>query len=219
MSSSKDKQERRRLRQEAELERRKAEGRPTRNVVLAAVATFALVGAGAAAIIAAGGTDGGSSSPAAAVRVDTTGLSPELAAHAKDANRVLDSEILVKLEALKGVPVVVNQWASWCPSCKAEFGFFAELADEYRGRVAFVGLDSSDDRGKAEDFLKDHPIPFPSIYDESAAQAASIGGGQSWPTTMFYNAEGERTFVKPGGYTTAQSLDDDIRLYALEGSS
>lgn len=220
MSSSKDRQERRRAREEAARGREQDDGRRrTRRVLIGGVATFALVGAIAAALVASGGNDGARSSPAAAVKIDTTGLPPKLAEHARDANRVIDSEILAKLTTLEGIPVVVNQWASWCPNCKSEFGFFAELANRYRDKVAFIGLDSRDDRGKAEDFLKDHPLPFLSIYDENAAQASSIGGGQNWPTTMFYNADGKRTFVRPGGYTTIQSLDDDIRLYALEGSS
>lgn len=219
MSSSKHKQERRLEREEAERAGQEAQRRKTRNVALAAVGTFLLVGGIAAAVVTSGGDDGAGSSNAAAARVDTTGLPAKFVANAKQANRVVDDQIFVKLQQLKGVPVVVNQWASWCPNCKAEFGYFADLADKYRGKVAFVGLDSQDERGKAEAFLKEHPVSYPSIFDESAAQAASIGGGQGWPTTMFYNAAGQRTFVRPGGYTTAESLDNDIRQYALEGRS
>lgn len=219
MSTSKHKQERRAAREEAERAGQEAQRRKTRNVALAGIATFLLVGGVATAIVTSGGGDGASSSTAAAVAVDTTGLPPQLVANAKDANRVVDGQIFEKLAELKGVPVVVNQWASWCPNCKAEFGFFADLAKKYHGKVAFVGLDSQDERGKAQAFLSDHPVPFPSIFDESAAQAASIGGGQGWPTTMFYNAEGQRTFIRPGGYTTAESLDDDVLQYAIEGRS
>lgn len=50
-----------------------------------------------------------------------------------------------KLAALRGVPVVVNQWASWCTSCRAEFGFFQQLSEQLRDRVAFAGLDSQDE--------------------------------------------------------------------------
>ena len=219
MSSSKHKQERRVAREQTKRAGQEAQRRKTRNVALAGIATFVLVGGIAAAVATSGGDNGAGSSNVVAAKVDTAGLPAKFVANAKQANRVVDGQIFEKLQQLKGVPVVVNQWASWCPACKAEFGYFAELAKRYRGRVAFVGLDSQDKRGKAEDFLKGHPVPYPSIFDESASQAASIGGGQGWPTTMFYNADGQRTFVRPGGYTTIESLDDDIQQYALQGRS
>ena len=217
MSSSKHKRERRAAREDAEQAGQDAQRPKTRNVALAGVATFLVVG-GIAAVVATSGNDSGaSSSNVAAARVDTAGLPAKFVANAKQANRIVDGQIFEKLQQLKGVPVVVNQWASWCPNCKAEFGYFADLATKYRGKIAFVGLDSQDKRGSAEAFLKEHPVAYPSIFDESAAQASSIGGGRGWPTTMFYNADGRRTFVRPGGYTTIESLDNDIQQYALQG--
>lgn len=118
----------------------------------------------AVAISSSGRGDGRPS--AAAAPVDTAGLAPKFIANAKHGNRVVDGSIAAKLTALKGVPVVVNQWASWCPNCKAEFGYFARVAKTYRGRVAFVGLDSQDSRGNAEDFLTDRPVSYPSIFDQ-----------------------------------------------------
>ena len=219
MSSSKHKQQRREEREAAQSRLNAAERRKQRNVVLAGVATFLLVGGVAAAIVASSGSGGGGTSAAAPLKVNTAGLSSKFVANAKDANRVIDGQITNKLAELRGVPVVVNQWASWCPNCKAEFGYFAHLAKAYRGKVAFVGLDSQDERGKAQAFLKDHPVEYPSIFDDSAAQAQTIGGGQGWPTTMFYNAKGEQTYVRPGGYTSEESLNNDIRQYALGASS
>ena len=56
-----------------------------------------------------------------------------------------------QLRELKGTPVVVNQWASWCGPCKFEFPFLRELANKYEGKVAFLGVNSQDSRGPAED--------------------------------------------------------------------
>jgi thiol-disulfide isomerase/thioredoxin len=111
--------------------------------------------------------------------------------------------------------VVVNQWASWCPNCNSEFGFFQQLSSRYERRVAFLGLDSQDQKGDAEGFLKQHPVNYPSVYDPSASQAAGLGAGQAWPTTLFFDRTGRRTYVHIGGYTTAAALNADIRRYAL----
>jgi thiol-disulfide isomerase/thioredoxin len=127
---------------------------------------------------------------------------------------VIDASVQDRLTSLKGVPVVVNQWASWCPNCKFEFPFFQHLSKRYRGQVAFLGLDSQDSKGKAEDFLSTHPVEYPSVFDQSAAQAASIGGGQAWPTTFFFNSVGQRVFVHVGAYASEQALAADIQRYA-----
>lgn len=132
-----------------------------------------------------------------------------------EANRVIDTSLEAKLASLEGVPVVVNQWASWCPPCRAEFGFFARLAERYEGRVAFVGLNSRDDRGAAEQFLSEHPVSYPSVFDEHAEQARSIGAGVGWPTTVFVDRSGEVVFIRRGGYADATALETDIRAHAL----
>ncbi|MFN8215124.1 MAG: TlpA disulfide reductase family protein [Solirubrobacterales bacterium] len=106
---------------------------------------------------------------------------------------------------------------SWCPNCREEFPFFQQLARRLRGKVAFVGLDSQDERSSAEEFLQRYPVTYPSIFDQSASQAASIGGGQGWPTTIYFDRRGHQTSVRAGGYVTAAQLREDIERYALGG--
>lgn len=132
-----------------------------------------------------------------------------------ESSAVLDGDIASRLDELRGVPVVVNVWAAWCPSCRDEFPAFAEIAERYDGKVAFLGLDSDDDRDDAERFLAEFPVPYPSLFDPDADEARSIGAARSWPTTVFFDARGERAFVREGGYASARALDADVRTYAL----
>jgi cytochrome c biogenesis protein CcmG/thiol:disulfide interchange protein DsbE len=146
---------------------------------------------------------------------DPGGTPAQIEANLRDGNALIDTPLDAKLAALRGVPVVVNQWASWCPPCRAEFPFFAELAERYRDRVAFLGLNSRDERAPAEAFLDEHAVNYPSIYDENGDQARSIGAGVSWPTTVFFDAEGTAVFIRQGGYADAAALEADIRQHAL----
>ena len=181
-------------------------------------AILGLVIAGLAVALVIGlSSDAGSSmsTPPPLTKADRAALPQHLAASEAQANQVVDGSIEETLAGLRGIPVVVNQWASWCPSCRAEFPFFQQLSRQLRGKVAFLGLDSQDDRGSAEGFLGEFPLIYPSIYDRSASQASSIGAGRGWPTTVFYDARGRRTYVRPGGYASVESLRADIERYAL----
>jgi cytochrome c biogenesis protein CcmG, thiol:disulfide interchange protein DsbE len=135
-------------------------------------------------------------------------------------DRLLDGGVSAfkhQLAALRGHPVVVNQWASWCGPCAFEFPFFRGLADKYRGQVAFLGVDAQDNRGDALAFLKRHPVPYPSYFDGDATVARSFRGGQAWPTTAFFNAAGKRTETHAGAYATQAKLEQDIRIHAING--
>jgi thiol-disulfide isomerase/thioredoxin len=145
---------------------------------------------------------------------------PELRALERHANRLLDGgtdAFEARVEGLRGHPVVVNQWASWCGPCRYEFPFFQRLAAKYRGRLAFLGVNSQDSRGEAEEFLEEFPVPFPHFYDEDASVARLFGGGRAWPTTAFYGADGELVKTHLGAYASQATLEQDIRRYALGG--
>lgn len=72
---------------------------------------------------------------------------------------------------------MVNQWASWCESCRFELPFFGEATAKFRSDVAFLRLDSRDTRGAAQELMQEFPAGFPSIFDEDASVAESLGGG------------------------------------------
>jgi cytochrome c biogenesis protein CcmG/thiol:disulfide interchange protein DsbE len=136
-----------------------------------------------------------------------------------DANRPLDGGAVAfrsRLASLRGHPVVVNQWASWCGPCQYEFPFFARLARRYGDRVAFLGVDSKDSRAGAR-FLARHPVPFPHYFDPDGSVARVFRGGRAFPTTAFYDAEGRLVATHSGAYASEARLDDDIRRHALDG--
>jgi len=136
------------------------------------------------------------------------------------ANQLLDggpAAFQARLATLRGNPLVVNQWASWCGPCRYEFPFFQHVSKRYAGRVAFLGVDSKDARGDAAAFLKRFPVPYPHFYDRDATIARLFGGGRAWPTTAFYSAPGKLAFTHIGSYATEAKLDADIVKYALHG--
>jgi cytochrome c biogenesis protein CcmG, thiol:disulfide interchange protein DsbE len=119
-----------------------------------------------------------------------------------------------QLAALRGHPVVVNKWASWCGPCRYEFPFFARLAEKQGGTIAFLGVDSRDSRTAAEKFLAEFPVPYPSFYDRDGALARLFRGDRAFPTTAFYDSDGKLVFTKQGGYASEAAISKDIAQYA-----
>src|SRR5215210_1246514 len=72
-----------------------------------------------------------------------------------------------RLARLKGYPVVVNKWASWCGPCRYEFPFFQEQAKRSGKRIAFMGVDGEDGKEQARKFLRKYPVPYPSFFDSN----------------------------------------------------
>jgi thiol-disulfide isomerase/thioredoxin len=195
-----------------------AETRKNRIASLAAIVGFLVIVSGAIVYVATKGhgATGTPSVSAAVVPAPPAGAVPsQISANIAQESQVIEIPVKTKLAALRGVPVVVNQWAAWCPNCKAEFPFFQQESQRYERQVAFVGLDAQDQRSDAVGFLRRFPVNYPSIFDQSAQQAASLGGGQGWPTTMFFDRTGAETFVHEGAYPTVTQLDQDIHRYAL----
>lgn len=121
-----------------------------------------------------------------------------------------------RIAALRGYPIVVNVWASWCGPCRFEFPAFQRLSARYGRRVAFIGVDSQDSADAAAGFLRDNPVPYPSFSDpdeEIANELKTIG----LPATAFYDRTGELAYLDHKPYFKDAELRADIERYALGG--
>jgi thiol-disulfide isomerase/thioredoxin len=113
------------------------------------------------------------------------------------------------LDELRGKPVVVNVWGSWCPPCRVEAPDLAEVSSELAGEVQFVGVDILDDRKAARDFILESDWQYPSVFDPRGAIRDGLGyTGQ--PITVLYDARGRLAFEHVGA-VTADLLRDEIR--------
>ena len=94
----------------------------------------------------------------------------------------------VALAELRGYPVVLNFWASWCRPCRAEAPILAAAAKAERGRVVFLGVDVKDFTTDAKRFAKDNGFNYVSVRDtESVYDDYGLTG---LPETFFVDARG-----------------------------
>jgi cytochrome c biogenesis protein CcmG, thiol:disulfide interchange protein DsbE len=145
-------------------------------------------------------------------------LPPELRALERQAGQLLDGgkdAFEARVAELRGHPVVVNQWASWCGPCRFEFPTLQRLSAEYGKRVAFLGVDSQDSDDAARTFLSEAPVPYPSYTDPDEDIKESLGAGFGVPDTAFYDRKGELVYLKQGPYAKGSDLRADIERCAL----
>ncbi len=144
------------------------------------------------------------------------GSPPPLAALHDQASQLLGgfNALRTRLRQLRGYPVVLNAWASWCPPCRAEFPIFAATSALYGRQVAFLGADTEDTQGAASAFLAEHPVSYPS-YQTSSAALDSIAPLEGTPTTIYIGRDGKLAYEHIGQYESDATLDEDIAHYAL----
>jgi cytochrome c biogenesis protein CcmG, thiol:disulfide interchange protein DsbE len=143
---------------------------------------------------------------------------PRLAALHQQANPLLPGgtkAFHARLAELRGYPVVVNKWASWCGPCQSEFPAFQKAAVTYGRSVAFIGLNGKDQNGPAAAFLRRFPVTYPSYVDPGESIARSIQASTFYPLTIYFDRSGKLVFDHAGPYASASALERDIRRYAL----
>jgi thiol-disulfide isomerase/thioredoxin len=179
----------------------------------AALAATALGGCGAATV--------GPPPTAAQARRALAGSPPALAAVHRQAGLLLGggpSALKGRIATLRGYPVVVNKWASWCYPCRAEFALFQRVSVDYGRRVAFLGLDGGDSTAGARRFLARHPVSYPSYVDPHEAAARALEAPSGYPITLFFDRRGRPAFIHQGSYASERLLVRDLRRYALAAS-
>jgi len=95
----------------------------------------------------------------------------------------------VRLADLRGHPVVLNFWASWCPPCAAEMPDFERVHRQLGGRVAFLGVNQRDQLQAAEQLARSSGVTYPLAIDPTGL-AFDAFGGLGMPTTVFLGADG-----------------------------
>ncbi len=114
----------------------------------------------------------------------------------------------VDLTELRGYPVVLNFWASWCGPCRDEVPRLAASARAHRGHVAFLGIDAQDLTSDARRFARKYGINYVSVRDGAGSILGDFGV-TGFPETYFLDARG-RIVGQKAGEVSRSEIEDGI---------
>ena len=90
----------------------------------------------------------------------------------------------------KGMPLIINVWASWCGPCRAEMGSLERLAQRYNGKEFYIiGISTDDYRDKAAAFIDQAEVSFENFIDHELLMENMLGAS-TIPLTVLIDADG-----------------------------
>ena len=128
--------------------------------------------------------------------------------------RHLIAQPSLRLRSLRGYPIVLNFWASWCVPCKKEAPRLVAAAQRHAGTVVLLGIDVQDLTSDARTFLRYHHVDYPSLRDNGGATYDGYGL-TGVPETYWLDRRG-RIVAHYAGPVSDQQLDAGINTASTE---
>lgn len=126
----------------------------------------------------------------------------------------------VSLESLRGQPVLLNLWATWCAPCRYETPYLQSLYEKYQERgleMVGVSIDSPGNADLAMDFLAEHGVTYIQLHDPDQ-RSMDVYSVLGLPATFLIDAEGVVRLTRPGPVLETDTGFTDLIETLLEGS-
>jgi len=134
------------------------------------------------------------------------------AAPAFELSRLDAADGKLSLADLKGKPVIVNFWASWCIPCKDEAPALQKTYEKYRAQgLTVIGIDAQDFVGDAKRFAARLGITYPIVHDAPGVTVDRYGV-TGFPETFFIGRNGKLVGTHVEGAVSADDLERNIPL-------
>lgn len=120
-----------------------------------------------------------------------SGVAPDFALKSHSGNNI-------RLSELRGEVVLINFWASWCGPCRQEMPLLDELHNKYKALgFTVLGVNVEQDTYQARKLLKDMPVSFPVLFDESSVVSKQYDV-IAMPSTVLVDRNGNMRYLHKG---------------------
>ncbi len=115
----------------------------------------------------------------------------------------------ISLSALRGKPVLINFWATWCPPCRYEMPYLQQTYEEWSDRVWLLAIDIGESPSTVEEFMQSNNLSLPVLLDTKkvASQKYNVTG---IPTTLFIDEAGIIQGIKIGSFQSKEEIEAGI---------
>jgi len=137
-----------------------------------------------------------------------SGHPPRIGSTAPDF-KITDSQRTVELGQLRGKPVLLNFWATWCPPCVEEMPSLVQLQKQLGGKVTILAVSEDADEGAYKQFVRDHNVDLLTVRDTGGLKTSEIYGTFKYPETYVIDRDGKivRKFIGATDWTSPDIVD------------
>ena len=117
----------------------------------------------------------------------------------------------ISLSSLRGKPVLLNFWATWCPPCRAEMPYLQQIYEEWSDKgLVLLAIDIGESSARVKEFLEANNLSLsvPLDTNQIVAQKYNITG---IPTTYLIDKDGIIQSIKIGSFQSKEEIEAEIR--------
>jgi thiol-disulfide isomerase/thioredoxin len=98
---------------------------------------------------------------------------------------------MVSLSSLRGKPVLLNFWATWCPPCRQEMPYLQQINTEWAPKgLVLLAVDIGESSAQAKAFLENNGLSLPVVLDSDGTVSDGLYNITAIPTTFFIDSSG-----------------------------
>ncbi len=114
------------------------------------------------------------------------------------------------LSDLRGNPVLINFWATWCSPCRIEMPYLQQIYDRFSGKgLVLLAINNGESSSRVGEFMQSQGFSFPVLLDirGSIAQSYNIVG---LPTTFYIDKDGIIQDMKVGAFRSVAEIENGL---------
>jgi len=123
-----------------------------------------------------------------------------------------------RLSELRGRPVLLNFWATWCPPCQDELPVLQAAHQQYADRLVVMGIDLEESKETVAAFLAGRGITYPILLDPNGQITNGLYQVQGLPTSIFIRPDGVVS-ARHVGPLTATDIDRYLTALLTQSSA
>jgi thiol-disulfide isomerase/thioredoxin len=116
----------------------------------------------------------------------------------------------ISLSALKGNPVLINFWATWCGPCRGEMPYLQQIYEKWQIMgVVLLAINIMESSSDVDKFMQSQGLSLPVLLDSEGEIAAQYDI-QAIPATFFIDSEGIVQEVKVGAFQSTAEIEESL---------